>query len=94
MEKLDVKWAHAIRIWWALLWRTLILITLNLFIAGIAVGQIFSVLNMPLLEHRPFLFILTLFIYAISSLRILKTILSKNFGDYRIMLVKTNRFKA
>lgn len=88
MEELEVTWTYAIKLWWSLLWRSLIFILPASILAGIVIGVIFSIISVNIQEYIyiPQLFGAAIGIYL--SVRAMKIILTKTFKGYRIALIK------
>ncbi len=88
MEEVEVKWIHAIQVWWSWLWRTMVIVLpLSLLVGGVA-GFIMGVLSINVQENAFFLQIVGGCIGIYFSVSVMKKILSKSFNGYRIALVK------
>ena len=90
MEEVEVKWIHAIQVWWSWLWRTMAYVLPLSFLVGIVVGISFNALGINIQEN---IFIPQLMGGVIGicfSVKIMKKILSKTFNGYRIALIKVD----
>jgi len=90
MEEVEVKWIHAIQVWWSWLWRTMVFVLPFSVLAGIVVGIVFSLLSINIQEYILIPQALGGVIGIYFSVRIMKKILSKTFNGYRIALIKVS----
>ncbi len=89
--ELEVTWRRAIKVWWSFLWRNLIFILVAALIGWI-VGFVFGFLmtlvgfSSPTIQYvtSPISFIIGLCISIIP----IKLILGKNYGEFRLVLVR------
>jgi ABC-type sugar transport system permease subunit len=84
-------WNHALRIWWAYFWRSLGLLCAALilsFILGILIGLIMNLSGAPESIMRPLSTIIGLVIGFSVSILPMKLILGKDFGTFRLVLLK------
>jgi len=93
--ELDITWGKAIRIWWSLLWRNLLLaIVVSVFVGmpiGFIIGFSMSAMGAP---QEMILFVcwpIGFFIGLASSVIPIKMILGKDFGDFRL-IISSNTF--
>ena len=90
MEEVEVKWIHAVQVWWSWLWRTMIIVLPVSFLVGMVAGLIMSALSIDIQENAFFLQIIGGSIGIYFSVSVLKKILNKSFNGYRIALVKVD----
>jgi ABC-type multidrug transport system permease subunit len=88
MEEVEVKWIHAIQVWWSWLWRTMVIVLPSSLLVGIITGFIMSALSIDIQENTFFIQIVGGSIGIYSSVSVMKKILNKSFNGYRIALVK------
>ena len=88
MEEVEVKWIHAIQVWWSWLWRTMIFVLPISFLIGIVAGFIMISLDIDIQSNTFFLQLLGGCVGIYFSISIMKKILSKSFNGYRIALIK------
>jgi len=88
MEEIEVKWSHAIQIWWSWCWRTMVIVSPLSFLVGVAAGIIMTILNIDIEKNTLPLQVIGLCIGFYFSIRVLKMILGKSFNGYRIALIK------
>mgnify|MGYP001769822365 CR=1 FL=1 len=90
MSEVEVTWGRAVRVWWSLVWRTVLFGVL----AGLGVGFVFSFLGSIAGMSQGSIFIYsTIAGYATGipiGIWVLKTVLSKRFSDFRLALISTN----
>ncbi|MCJ8294649.1 MAG: hypothetical protein MJK15_09605 [Colwellia sp.] len=90
--ELEITWKRVIRIWWSFLWRNILAI-LGAVVIGALVGFIFGLIlgaiGVPVetikMIVQPIGFLIGLGISVIP----LKMVLGKNFGEFRLVLIKT-----
>jgi ABC-type multidrug transport system permease subunit len=90
MEEVEVKWIHAIQVWWSWLWRTMVLVLPISFLVGIVAGFIMVALDIDIQANTIFLQLVGGGVGIYFSIRVMKKILSKSFNGYRIALVKVD----
>lgn len=90
MEEVEVKWIHAIQVWWSWLWRTMAFVLPLSFLAGMFVGIAFVALGINIQEYLFIPQIVGGLIGLYFSIKILKKILNKTFNGYRIALIKVD----
>jgi ABC-type multidrug transport system permease subunit len=88
MEEVEVKWIHAIQVWWSWLWRTMVIVLPLSLLVGIIAGFIMSALSIDIQENTFFIQIVGGSIGIYFSVSVMKKILNKSFNGYRIALVK------
>jgi hypothetical protein len=86
MERLEVTWKHAIIVWWSLVWRGVLFGMLAASVAGFILGLIMGVLGKG--ESAEVYGQLAGLVAGIPvGIWVVKTILTKEFGNFRIALV-------
>ena len=90
MEEVEVKWIHAIQVWWSWLWRTMVLVLPISFLIGIVAGIIMVALDIDIQANTMFLQLVGGCVGIYFSIRVMKKILSKPFNGYRIALIKVD----
>ena len=87
MEELQVTWIHAIKIWWSLTWRVLLVGGL----AGLALGLLFGVLGAATGAAddvvKSWGQVGGMLVSIPIGIWVVKSILNKDFRKYRIILV-------
>lgn len=91
MEEVDVKWIHALQVWWSWLWRTMIWVLPISFMMGVLAGITFNMLGINIEENIIFIQLIGGVIGFYFSVKIMKNILSKRFNGYRIALIKVEK---
>ncbi|MEJ2760865.1 MAG: hypothetical protein P8126_04835 [Gammaproteobacteria bacterium] len=90
MEKLDATWKRAIKVWWALLWRGILFTLLITFPIGIVIGVIGAIMGEA--EHVRIYSRLAGMILGIPiGIWVVKIVLNKQFSDFQIVLLPSNR---
>lgn len=90
MEEVEVKWIHAVQVWWSWLWRTMIFVLPVSFLVGMLAGVIMAALNLDLQKNAYLLQIVGAGIGIFFSIRVMRKILNKSFNGYRIALIKVD----
>lgn len=88
--ELEITWKRAIHVWWAYLWRNIIVVLctmVGMFIFGLIVGFISKALGYKQEVIKTTLMVFGFIIGFCSSIYPIKMILGKEFGDFRIVLV-------
>lgn len=89
--EVEITWRRTIRIWWSYLWRHVIAIVAAMFAGGIVGGIIGFVMGALGADVRLIQIIalpVGLVIGLGFSIVPLKMILGKNFGEFRLVLIK------
>ena len=88
---MEVTWGRAARVWWSYLWRNLFAIVAAMVIGGLIGAVLGFILGIAGVAQNKIV-MLTLPIGMIVGLGIsivpIKMILGKNFGEFRLVLVK------
>jgi hypothetical protein len=88
--ELEVTWGHAVRVWWAYLWRNLLMIVAML-VLGAALGFVIGFVMGALGISSKTIVAVTAVFGAILGLALsvvpIKLILGKDFGSFRLVLV-------
>lgn len=89
--ELEITWGRTIRVWWSLLWRNLIAIVLAIIlgaITGAIIGIVLGMMGVPLNTIRiicaPVGFVIGLAVSIVP----LKMILGKDYGEFKLVLLK------
>jgi hypothetical protein len=89
--ELEITWKRAVAVWWAYLWRNLIVIAIAMIIGGIIggmLGYIMEMLGASVETIRSISIPLGAIIGLAISIIPVKMILGKDFGEFRLVLVK------
>lgn len=86
MEKLEVTWIRATKIWWSLVWRSIVFGSIAGFIAGFVVGSIADMMGNDSLSSF-YVQSAGMLIGVPVGILVVKIVLSKEFKDYRIVLL-------
>lgn len=86
MKTLEVSWARATKIWWSLAWRSVLFGSIAGFIAGFVVGSLSSMMGDGRLTNI-YIQSAGLLVGIPVGILVVKIVLSKEFKDYRIVLI-------
>jgi hypothetical protein len=89
--ELEITWRRALRIWWSYLWRNLIAIIVAMLLGGIVgfvIGFILGSLGISVETIQLITAPIGAVIGLVISVFPLKMILGKDFGEFRLVLVK------
>ena len=90
--ELEITWKRVIRVWWAYVWRNILAIIAGAVIGGI-VGAIMGFVLGALGASAETIQILAMPVGLVIGLALsvipMKLILGKNFGEFRLVLLKT-----
>ncbi len=86
MQILQITWLRALKIWWSLAWRSVVFGSIAAFLAGLIVGSLSSVLGN---NHLTNIYVQSagLLVGIPVGILVVKIVLSKEFKDYRIVLL-------
>ncbi len=87
--ELDVTWQRLVRIWWAWLWRSLLataLAAVLTFLSGLWIGFLVGLLKLPIELASILSTVAAFFIAVILSIFPLWQVLSRDFGEFRLIL--------
>jgi len=90
--ELDVTWKRAIRVWWAYLWRSLIVVIVGSVLAGIVGGIIGFIMSMMGADGDSISMLVMpigMLIGILISIVPIKLILGKDFGEFRLVLIQS-----
>jgi len=93
-DVLPVTWGKVVRIWWAYTWRVLLFSIGVVFVFGVAVGFCTALLGLsgPMSVSLHVLSsVVGLIISVWISVCVMKRIISKRLGDFKIILVKSEK---
>lgn len=88
--ELEVTWGHAVRVWWAYLWRNLLMIVAVLVLGtalGFVVGFVMGLLGIPTKVIVVFTGVVSGILGLALSVVPIKLLLGKDFGSFRLVLV-------
>lgn len=91
MEEIEVKWSHALHVWWSWLWRTMAWVLPISFLTGVFTGIVMSILSIDVNDNLVFPQVLGGAIGIYFSVKVMKLILNKSFNGYRIALIKIEK---
>jgi energy-converting hydrogenase Eha subunit A len=89
--ELEITWNSALRVWWAYIWRNLIAIIVSMvvgFAIGLAVGFASKYAGISIETIKPVVMIVSGLAGLAISVIPIKIILGKNFGEFRLVLMK------
>jgi len=90
VEKLDVTWKRAIKVWWALCWRGILYTVAITFPIGIVLGVVAALVGE--VEHaRAYGRLLGMILGVPIGIWVVRIILNKQFSDFQIVLMPSNR---
>jgi hypothetical protein len=89
--ELEMTWSRAVRVWWAFLWRIAVFSSVlelfaGLFLVAIKVRMHWSTDAFVLVTE-----VVVGLIYIAVSLMVTRVILTKDFGDFRLAAMASNR---
>jgi xanthosine utilization system XapX-like protein len=91
MQELDVTWGRAFRVWWLLLWRSIVGATLLSFVAGFVFGLIYALLagvfGWPAVGASIGGGVLGVIIGGVWAVLVVRMALNKKYAEFRIVLV-------
>lgn len=88
--ELEVTWKMSLKIWWAYFWRTILgtlALVVVLFICNYFVNIVAVFLKLPPVFITIILGIITFTFSIAVSLIVVKQILNKNYGSFRLSVV-------
>jgi len=89
--ELEVTWGRAIRVWWAYLWRSLLVGILGMIAGGIVggiVGLILGVIGVPINVIKIVCGTVGVLIGLPISIIPMKMVLGKDFGEFKLVLLQ------
>ena len=86
MNKLEVTWWRATKIWWSLLWRSMLYVVLISIPIGFFIGIIAAALNITD-QMAPYYNLIGAIIGIPVGICVIKIVLSKQFSDFQIILI-------
>jgi hypothetical protein len=92
MQEIEVTWKHAIIIWWAVVWRTVLFVAL----AGMGVGLVLGFLLAGMQDEEQVALVAEtagLLVGIPIGIWVMKTVLTRQFRDFRIALVPSTEAK-
>jgi len=88
MQEVEVTFGRAAQVWWAWLWRAMLLGILFGFLIGLVIGLAGHFAGINPKQLTPINMLLGAGIGIIVSIWMMTKILKKNFGSFRIALVQ------
>lgn len=88
IKEVEVSWKKAAIVWWAYIWRSIVIIFPVAFLIGAILGVIMIIIDIPIEQNRIYLNILGGIIWIAVSFLILKNLFSKDLGGFRLALIK------
>jgi len=92
MEELEVTWGRVLKIWWSYVWRNLLAIIGAMVVGGLVggiIGFVMGALGMSAEAIRMVVAPVSGAMGVAISIVPMKLILGKNFGEFRLVLLKT-----
>jgi hypothetical protein len=88
---IPVTWKHALKVWWSIVWRTLIYGFMAGFLIGFFAGITLSGLGLSLEKYQNLLNLLSSLVLILIQIGIIKYVLSKKYPDFRVALIKEEK---
>lgn len=88
MQEVEVTFERAAQIWWAYVWRNLLLCALAGFVIGFIIGVVGAVAGFTPLERNVLIWFFALPSAIGISIWVLMRVLKKKFRTFRIVLVQ------
>lgn len=89
--ELEITWKRAVRVWWSYLWRNLIAVISGLIVGG-GIGGVLGFVMGRMGVPRQVIMFVTALIGGVLGLLIsivpIKLILGKDFGEFRLVLLR------
>jgi hypothetical protein len=95
--ELQVTLPRVLRLWWAYLWRNLVVVLLAMVMGGVAgavIGIVLGMAGAPVQVIQIVSAIAGMAIGLTCSILPMWWILGKNYGEFRLVLLATDRFKV
>ena len=87
MEEIKAGWGHALRIWWALVWRVLVFGGIAGFLIGLLAGIVGAVTGIEDDAITGYIEISSMLVSIPVGIWAVKVILGKEFSKFRVVLV-------
>ena len=87
MNEIDVTWGRAAKVWWSLLWRSLLFAGVAGFGVGVIVGVVGAIVGASREAVSVISFFAGLGLGVPIGIWVVKLILTKNYSDFRVALV-------
>jgi uncharacterized membrane protein YsdA (DUF1294 family) len=86
MQTMDVTWGRAAKVWWSIIWRSMLVAAALGGILGFLLGMIFGAMG---LAEEMFLWsqLVGVLSAVFAGVWSVKQVLSKEYRDYRLVLV-------
>lgn len=90
MNEVEVTWGRTVKVWWSLIWRTILFCSLAGFAVGFIIGFLGPVVGISR-ESAPLYSMLGGFVVGIPvAIWIVRTVLRTPFSDFRLALISTS----
>ena len=92
--EMEPNWSRTIRVWWAYLWRNLIAIVVAMIIAGVVgfiMGIVLGAMGVPTNVIQMVATPVGGVIGILISIVPMKLILRKNFGEFRLVMLRNEQ---
>jgi hypothetical protein len=86
-EGLEVTWGRATRVWWSIMWRTVVVSFLAAFALGVIVGVVGAASGLPAGFVRGASTLIGVVIGLTVSIWAVKKGLTRSFADFRVVLL-------
>ena len=89
--ELEITWGRVVRVWWAYLWRNLIAVVVAMLIGillGFLLGFILGAVGVPTQTIKLIVTPIGAILGLAISIFPMKMIMGKDFGEFRLVLVK------
>jgi hypothetical protein len=93
MEELEITWLRALKIWWSIVWRTMLYSILFSILAGIPIAISTAALGFDEAVALQVGRLIGLVIGFIVAVWVVKIVLGKSFSDFRIALVPSDEMR-
>jgi hypothetical protein len=88
--ELEITWGRVFRVWWAYTWRNLIALVIAVIVGwklGYFLGYVAAATGIPTYIIRSSALPLGFLFGFVTSMIVLKMILGKTYGDFRLVLL-------
>jgi hypothetical protein len=95
--ELEVTWNRAVFVWWAYLWRNMVALVGAMLVAvivGAAGGAVLGILGVPPRTIQEIMLPIGIAIGLLASIVPVKMVLGKDFGEFRVVLVRGRDWRA
>ncbi len=85
MQELEITWQRVIRIWWAWLWRALVLSVVAGGVLGFAIGFVGAILGFR--DIAPLTTLVGLTVGVVAGIAMLVVALKKSYPGFRVAFI-------